>query len=62
MGLGISMCYGNVKVGSLHETRPPHPERCTEAVLGNDDGKLIFMSMLEALRGNKKRLKMVGAG
>jgi phosphoribosylformylglycinamidine (FGAM) synthase-like amidotransferase family enzyme len=53
MGLGISMRYGNVKVGSLHETRPPHPERCTEAVLGNDDGKLIFMSMIEALKKAK---------
>jgi len=29
--------------------------------LGNDDGKLIFLSMLEALKGNKKQLKMVGA-
>ncbi len=56
------MRYGNVRVGSLHETRAPHPECCTEAVLGNDDGKLIFMSMLEALRGNNKQLKMVGAG
>ena len=40
----------------------PHPERCAEEVLGNDDGKLIFISMLEALKGNKKQLKMVGAG
>jgi hypothetical protein len=30
--------------------------------LGNDDGKLIFLSMLEGLKGNKKELKMVGAG
>jgi hypothetical protein len=28
--------------------------------MGNEDGKLIFLSMLEALRGNKKQLKMVG--
>jgi phosphoribosylformylglycinamidine (FGAM) synthase-like amidotransferase family enzyme len=39
----------------------PHPERCAEAVLGNDEGKLIFLSMLEGLKGNKKQLKMVGA-
>jgi len=38
----------------------PHPERCAEEMLGNEDGKLIFLSMLEALRGNKKQLKMVG--
>jgi hypothetical protein len=30
-------------------------------VLGNEDGKLIFLSMLESLKGNKKQLKMVGA-
>ena len=62
MGLGTSMHYGNVKVGSLHETRPPHPERCAESVLGNDEGKLVFLSVLESLKGNKKQLKMVGAG
>ena len=25
----------------------PHPERCAEALLGNADGRLIFLSMLE---------------
>jgi len=30
--------------------------------MGNEDGKLIFLSMLESLKGNKKQLKMVGAG
>jgi phosphoribosylformylglycinamidine synthase len=40
----------------------PHPESCSEAVLGNDEGKLIFLSMLELLKGNKKQLKMMGAG
>lgn len=28
----------------------PHPERCAEDVLGNEDGRLIFVSMLEGLR------------
>jgi len=27
----------------------PHPERCSEAVLGNTDGKLIFTSILNAV-------------
>ncbi|MGH2516289.1 MAG: phosphoribosylformylglycinamidine synthase subunit PurQ [Ktedonobacterales bacterium] len=27
----------------------PHPERCGEAVLGGEDGRLIFTSMVEAL-------------
>ena len=27
----------------------PHPERCGEALLGGEDGKLIFGSMLAAL-------------
>ena len=53
---GIINAEGNV-LGMM-----PHPERCSEAVLGNDEGKLIFLSMLEALKGNKKQLKMVGAG
>jgi len=52
---GSSNAEGNV-LGMM-----PHPERCAEAVLGNDDGKLIFLSMLESLKGNKKQLKMVGA-
>ena len=28
----------------------PHPERCAEEVLGNEDGRLIFLSMIEALK------------
>lgn len=28
----------------------PHPERCAEAILGNDDGRLIFLSMLDSLK------------
>jgi phosphoribosylformylglycinamidine synthase len=39
----------------------PHPERCAEAVLGNDDGKLIFLSMLESLKENRTQLKMIPA-
>jgi phosphoribosylformylglycinamidine synthase len=27
----------------------PHPERCVEAVLGGEDGRLIFGSMVAAL-------------
>ena len=61
MGLGISMRYGNGKGGSLHGTRVSHPERWAKDVLGNEDGRLIFVSMLEGLKGNKKQLKMVGA-
>jgi phosphoribosylformylglycinamidine synthase len=26
----------------------PHPERCSEAVLGNTDGKLIFESLIKS--------------
>jgi phosphoribosylformylglycinamidine synthase len=28
----------------------PHPERCAEDVLGNRDGKLIFQSLLKAMK------------
>jgi phosphoribosylformylglycinamidine synthase I len=40
---GIINAEGNV-VGMM-----PHPERCAEALLGNDAGRLIFLSMLETL-------------
>ena len=36
---GIVNAEGNV-LGMM-----PHPERCAETVLGNEDGKLIFLSM-----------------
>ena len=49
---GIINAAGNV-LGMM-----PHPERCAETVLGNDDGKLIFRSMLESLRQSKKPLQM----
>ena len=40
---GIINAEGNV-LGMM-----PHPERCAEALLGNADGRLIFLSMLEML-------------
>lgn len=48
---GIKNAAGNV-MGMM-----PHPERCAEDLLGNDDGKLIFLSMLDALQ--KAKLKAV---
>tara|TARA_B100001971_G_C18249456_1_gene576990 strand:- start:617 stop:1315 length:699 start_codon:yes stop_codon:yes gene_type:complete len=27
----------------------PHPERCVDAILGNEDGRLLFASMIDAL-------------
>ncbi len=33
----------------------PHPERCAEAALGNEDGRLIFLSMLDALKRQKSQ-------
>jgi phosphoribosylformylglycinamidine synthase len=50
---GIRNAEGNV-LGMM-----PHPERSAEALLGNEDGRLIFTSMLEALK--KRPLRMVGA-
>ena len=40
----------------------PHPERCSEDVLGDDDGRLIFLSMLDALKKAKLQPKPVMAG
>jgi phosphoribosylformylglycinamidine synthase subunit PurQ / glutaminase len=48
---GVRNAAGNV-MGMM-----PHPERCAEEVLGNDDGRLIFLSMLDALE--KAKLKTV---
>jgi len=48
---GIRNDRGNV-LGMM-----PHPERCAEDLLGNEDGRLIFVSMLESL----KKQQMVGA-
>ena len=41
---GIINVKGNV-LGMM-----PHPERSAEEVLGNEDGRLIFLSMLETLK------------
>ncbi|MBI5776491.1 MAG: phosphoribosylformylglycinamidine synthase subunit PurQ [Nitrospirae bacterium] len=48
---GIRNAEGNV-LGLM-----PHPERCAENLLGNDDGRVIFLSMLDALK--KAKLKAV---
>ncbi|MEW6541998.1 MAG: phosphoribosylformylglycinamidine synthase subunit PurQ [Nitrospirota bacterium] len=53
---GIRNAAGNV-LGMM-----PHPERCAEAVLGNDDGRLIFLSMLDALKKAKLQPKTVLTG
>ncbi len=42
---GIRNAQGNV-IGLM-----PHPERCTEMILSNQDGRLIFESMLSSIRG-----------
>jgi len=31
----------------------PHPERACEAILGSDDGRLIFQSLIHALEGRE---------
>jgi phosphoribosylformylglycinamidine synthase len=33
----------------------PHPERASESILGCDDGRLIFESLIEALNGRKAK-------
>jgi phosphoribosylformylglycinamidine synthase len=50
---GIRNAEGNV-MGMM-----PHPERCAEDLLGNDAGRIIFLSMLDALK--KAKLKAVVA-
>jgi phosphoribosylformylglycinamidine synthase len=50
---GIINAEGNV-LGMM-----PHPERCAEAVLGNDDGKLIFLSMVETLKDGKLQSNLI---
>ncbi len=50
---GIRNAAGNV-LGMM-----PHPERCAEAVLGNEDGRLIFLSMIDALEKGKAKLTTV---
>jgi phosphoribosylformylglycinamidine synthase len=43
---GLRNAAGNV-LGLM-----PHPERCAEAMLGNDDGRLILASMVEGIKTN----------
>jgi len=31
----------------------PHPERASESILGWDDGKRVFLSILDYIRGGK---------
>lgn len=49
---GIRNAEGNV-LGMM-----PHPERCAEAMLGNEDGRMILGSMVEGLR--KAKTQTVG--
>jgi phosphoribosylformylglycinamidine synthase subunit PurQ / glutaminase len=44
---GICNAEGNV-LGLM-----PHPERCAEAMLGNEDGRTIFQSMITSWEGKK---------
>ncbi len=44
---GIMNAGGNV-LGMM-----PHPERCAEAILGNDAGKQLFLSMLDTLQAKQ---------
>ncbi|HJU04038.1 MAG TPA: phosphoribosylformylglycinamidine synthase subunit PurQ [Nitrospiraceae bacterium] len=50
---GIKNAAGNV-LGMM-----PHPERGAEEVLGNDDGRLIFLSMLDVLKKAKLQPKTI---
>jgi phosphoribosylformylglycinamidine synthase len=52
---GILNAQGNV-LGMM-----PHPERCAESLLGNEDGRLIFVSMLETLKKTKLQPDTIGA-
>lgn len=51
---GIVNAQGNV-LGMM-----PHPDRSAEQVLGSNDGQLIFLSMLDALKKAKLQPKLVG--
>jgi phosphoribosylformylglycinamidine synthase len=51
--------------GICNETRNvaglmPHPERASEPILGCADGRLIFESMIEALRGRHEAISRSG--
>jgi|SRR5882672_4124215 len=52
--------------GICNETRNvaglmPHPERASEAILGSDDGLLIFKSLVQALEQRKPRVETLAA-
>jgi phosphoribosylformylglycinamidine synthase len=49
---GIRNPVGNV-LGMM-----PHPERCAEEVLGNDAGRLLFLSMLDAFRNSQSKVML----
>jgi phosphoribosylformylglycinamidine synthase len=44
---------GIVSPGRNVAAMMPHPERCGEAILGGEDGRLIFGSMVAALAGRR---------
>ncbi len=44
---GIASARGNV-LGMM-----PHPERCAESILGEEDGRLVFESLIEHLRSER---------
>jgi phosphoribosylformylglycinamidine synthase len=52
---GLINARGNV-LGMM-----PHPERCAESLLGNEDGRLLFMSMLDTLKKTKLQPDTIGA-
>jgi len=52
---GIINTEGNV-LGMM-----PHPERCMEKMLGNEDGRLIFVSLLEALKKSQSKSNLLKA-
>ncbi len=52
---GIRNAEGNV-LGMM-----PHPERCAEEMLGNEDGRIIFQSMIQSLKNATSKLSAVGS-
>lgn len=52
---GIRNDKGNV-LGMM-----PHPERCAESLLGNEDGRIIFQSMIASLEKSNSKLSPVGS-
>ena len=50
---GIVNADGNV-LGMM-----PHPERCAEALLGNEDGRLLLLSLLDSLKSGRLTPKPV---